>query len=65
MTADLVCIHGTLKQGFPNHHLNHGTRVEGDFISLQRYPLYLIGDPHSPWSLVSALLITRQRIRCR
>lgn len=53
MPADLVFIYGTLKQGFPNHHLNQGTRVEGDFVTVQKYPLYLVGKRHSPWLLNS------------
>lgn len=45
----LVFVFGTLKQGFPNFHENLGTRLSGDFATCERYPLYLVGDRHSPW----------------
>ncbi len=44
-----VFVFGTLKQGFPNFHLNHGQQLPGQFQTAQPYPLYLIGDRHSPW----------------
>lgn len=44
-----VFVFGTLKQGFPNFHLNHGQRLPGHFSTVQAYPLYLIGDRYSPW----------------
>ena len=44
-----VFVFGTLKQGFPNFHLNHGQKLPGYFSTAQPYPLYLIGDRHSPW----------------
>ncbi|MBB6563210.1 gamma-glutamylaminecyclotransferase [Acidovorax soli] len=47
----LVFVFGTLKQGFPNFHENLGTRVPGDFATCERYPLYLVGDRHSPWMI--------------
>ncbi len=46
---NMVFVFGTLKQGFPNFHLNHGQRLPGQFQTAQPYPLYLIGDRHSPW----------------
>jgi len=46
-----VFVFGTLKEGFPNFHVNRGTRVPGDFVTVQPYPLYLIGERRSPWML--------------
>jgi gamma-glutamylaminecyclotransferase len=46
-----VFVFGTLKEGFPNFHVNRGTRVPGDFVTVQAYPLYLIGERRSPWAL--------------
>ena len=45
----LVFVFGTLKQGFPNFATNKGTRVAGSFITVERYPLYLVGERFSPW----------------
>ncbi|MFT3955699.1 MAG: gamma-glutamylcyclotransferase [Piscinibacter sp.] len=45
----LVFVYGTLKQGFRNSHVNTGVRVPGEFVSVQRYPLYVIGPQHLPW----------------
>ncbi len=44
-----VFVYGTLKQGFPNHHLNRGRRIEGRFSTREAYPLLLVGERHSPW----------------
>ena len=49
----LVFVFGTLKEGFPNFATNHGTRVPGVFITKERYPLYLVGERHSPWLIDS------------
>ncbi len=46
-----VFVFGTLKEGFPNFHVNRGRRVPGDFRTELRYPLYLVGERHSPWLL--------------
>ena len=35
-------VYGSLKEGFPNFHVNKGRRLPGEFCTLQRYPLYLI-----------------------
>jgi gamma-glutamylaminecyclotransferase len=48
MTAR-VFVYGTLKAGFPNFHVNTGVRVPGDFVTVERFPLYVIGDIHVPW----------------
>eukprot|EP01030_Chromulinospumella_sphaerica_P016382 gene16382-16199_t len=47
----LVFVFGTLKQGFPNFGTNRGTRVPGSFRTEVPYPLYLVGERHSPWLL--------------
>jgi len=46
-----VFVFGTLKEGFPNFHVNRGRRVPGDFVTVRPYPLYLIGERRSPWML--------------
>jgi len=43
-----VFVFGTLKQGFPNFHLNHGERLEGDFKTREAYLFYLVGERYSP-----------------
>ena len=48
-----VFVFGTLKQGFPNSNTNRGARVAGDFFTKNRYPLYLVGERHSPWLVLS------------
>ena len=47
--AHLIFVFGTLKQGFCNFHVNRGTRVGGDFITVQSYPLVVLGPRHLPW----------------
>ena len=49
----LVFVFGTLKEGFPNFPTNRGRRLPGAFFTRERYPLYLVGERHSPW-LVNA-----------
>ncbi|XVJ71631.1 MAG: gamma-glutamylcyclotransferase [Rhizobacter sp.] len=44
-----IFVYGTLKTGFPNFHINTGIRVPGRFVTVQRYPLYLIGPTRVPW----------------
>lgn len=41
----LVFVFGTLKEGFPNK----GIRMAGTFLTKECYPLYLVGERHSPW----------------
>ncbi len=48
-----VFLFGTLKQGFPNSSRNKGSRVPGEFLTKNRYPLYLVGERHSPWLMLS------------
>lgn len=50
-TLHRVFVFGTLKQGFPNFHVNRGRRLPGDFRTALAYPLYLVGERHSPWLL--------------
>lgn len=38
----MLFVYGSLKEGFPNFHVNQGQRVSGEFRTVQRYPLYLI-----------------------
>ena len=44
----LIFVFGTLKEAFPNFSANSGVRVPGIFVTHERYPLYLIGQRHSP-----------------
>lgn len=37
----LLFVYGSLKQGFPNFHVNRGRRVPGDFKTTQKHPLWL------------------------
>ena len=45
----LVFVYGTLKQSFPNFAKNAGSRLPGLFITVERYPLYVVGERFSPW----------------
>ncbi len=51
--SHLVFVFGTLKEEFPNFGKNAGTRVPGTYETANQYPLYLVGERHSPW-LVNA-----------
>lgn len=46
-----VFVFGTLKEGFPNFVANAGVRVSGVFQTMERLPLYLVGERYSPWLL--------------
>jgi len=48
-----VFVFGTLKQGFPNSGINKGSRVAGEFVTKDRYPLYLVGERYSPWLVLN------------
>ena len=48
-----VFVFGTLKEGFPNAGTNKGSRVAGEFFTINRYPLYLVGERYSPWLVLS------------
>ena len=49
----LVFVYGTLKHGFRNAHVNTGVRVPGEFVSVEPYPLYVIGPARLPWLVCS------------
>ncbi len=49
-----VFVFGSLKQGFCNFHVNRGQRVGGDFVTVERYPLYILGDENLPWLVPAA-----------
>lgn len=44
-----VFVFGTLKLGFPNFATNRGRQLPGRFVTRERWPLYLVGERHSPW----------------
>jgi gamma-glutamylaminecyclotransferase len=44
-----VFVYGTLKQGFRNHHVISGRRLAGEFITVEAFPLYVIGEFGLPW----------------
>jgi gamma-glutamylaminecyclotransferase len=48
-----VFVFGTLKAGFPNFGVNRGRRVGGVFRTVDRLPLWLVGDRHVPWLIDS------------
>jgi len=52
--TNLVFVFGTLKEGFPNFATNRGKRVAGEFVTVERYPLYLVGERYSPWLVFAA-----------
>lgn len=47
--SHLVFVFGTLKEGFPNFSVNAGVRVPGSFRTVDAYPMFLVGERHSPW----------------
>lgn len=50
--SHLVFVYGTLKEGFPNFHLNPGRRVPGAFRTRQPLPFYVVRLPledRAPW----------------
>src|SRR5688572_7545808 len=49
--AHRVFVFGTLKEGFPNFAVNKGVRVPGAFRTVDRFPLFLVGERHVPWML--------------
>jgi len=48
-----IFVFGTLKEGFPNFPTNRGSRLAGDFQTVERFPLYLIGERMSPWMIAT------------
>jgi gamma-glutamylaminecyclotransferase len=50
--AALLFVYGTLKDGFPNHALNQGRRIPGDYRTKKAFPLYVVRLPNevrAPW----------------
>ena len=47
-------VFGTLKEGYCNFHVNQGRRVGSDHVTVEPYPLYVLGDEHLPWLLPTA-----------
>ena len=47
----LIFVFGTLKQGFRNFHVNRGWRIGDDVITVEPYPLHIIGPRCLPWLL--------------
>ena len=45
---DMLFVYGSLKQGFANEHVNAGKRVDGNYRTFLRMPLFLLGDGHVP-----------------
>lgn len=44
-----IFVYGTLKQGFCNFGVNAGLRVPGEFQTVERWPLYVLGEFGLPW----------------
>jgi len=44
----LLFVYGSLKQGFPNQHVNTGRRVAGQYRTQERYGMYLLGPGEVP-----------------
>lgn len=44
-----IFVYGTLKQGFCNFGVNAGQRVPGEFETVQRWPLVVLGAYGLPW----------------
>ena len=38
----LLFVYGSLKEGFPNHHLNRGRRLPGPYRTVEPYPLFVL-----------------------
>ena len=38
----LIFVYGSLKEGFPNFHVNKGRRLQGDYKTAEAYPFYLL-----------------------
>ncbi len=52
--AHQVFVYGTLKEGFRNFHVNKGRRLPGEFITVQRHALLIVGEYWLPWLLPEA-----------
>ena len=49
-----IFVYGSLKEGHCNFHVNQGRRVAGDFVTVERYALYILGDENLPWLVPAA-----------
>lgn len=49
----LVFVYGSLKEDFPNWHVNAGVRLPGTFMTRERLPMYLLGQGHVPCIVLS------------
>lgn len=49
----LLFVYGSLKQGYPNAHVNGGERIPGVFRTRQTLPMLLLGDGHVPCLVLS------------
>ena len=49
-----IFVFGTLKEGFCNFHVNRGRRIAGDFVTVERYPLVILGGENLPWLVPTA-----------
>lgn len=50
--TSLIFVYGTLKEGFPNFHLNPGQRVPGTYRTRQALPFYVVQlrlEDRAPW----------------
>lgn len=52
---EVVFVYGTLKEGFPNFHINQGRRLPGSWRTEAAYALYLVGSRSSPWMRAEAV----------
>ena len=48
-TQSVVFVYGTLKEGFANFHVNAGRRIAGEFETVERFPLFILGKYYIPW----------------
>lgn len=51
--AHLLFVYGSLKQGFPNAHVNTGVRLPGRFRTRERLPMVLLGEGQVPCIVLS------------
>jgi gamma-glutamylaminecyclotransferase len=55
----LLFVYGTLKEGFPNHHLNVGRRLPGEFRTRKPFQLFVVQLPNeerAPWLVKESLI---------
>lgn len=48
----LVFVYGTLKEGYPNFHVNRGRRLPGQYETVQAHPLHVVGERWVPWMML-------------